>query len=146
MNLYALFFGVLIALFIIIRLRKTRLEKKKWVYPVLLATFPVYYWVFAVYASDYGALIKELAIGFGFLAVAFIAYRLKSYIGLLFLALGYITHAVYDIIHNLLFYNSGTPLWWPEFCGVIDLLIGLYLVYMAFSTGLYKGNLRHSQT
>lgn len=141
MNLFALFFGFIIAFYVVIRFRITSLEKKKWVYPVVLATFPVYYWIFAVYASDYSALINELAIGVGFLVIAFIAYMLKSYIGLLFLAFGYIAHAVYDVVHNSLFYNSGTPLWWPEFCGAVDILIGLYLVYMAISKRSYEAKI-----
>lgn len=133
MNYYALVIGVAVAMYVVIRFRKTRLEKKKWVYPAFLASFPVYYWVFAVYGSDYAALINELAIGVGFLAVAYATYRLHSFIGLLLLATGYMMHAVYDVAHNSLFKNSGTPLWWPEFCGAVDMLIGLYLVFFAFS-------------
>ncbi len=133
MNYYALVIGVAVAVYVVIRFRKTRLEKKKWVYPVFLATFPVYYWVFAVYGSDYAALTNELAIGVGFLAVAYAAYRLHSFIGLLLLAAGYIMHAGYDVVHNSFFQNAGTPLWWPEFCGAVDMLIGLYLVFLAFS-------------
>ncbi len=134
MNYYALIIGIVIAVYIVVRFRKTRLEKKKWVYPAFLATFPVYYWVFAVYASDYGALINEIAVGAGFLAVAFLAYKLNSSLGLVVLGIAYIAHAVYDVIHNSIFYNAGTPLWWPEFCGAVDLLVGLYVVFLAFST------------
>ncbi len=133
MNLYALIIGIVIAVYVIIRFRKTRLERKKWVYPVLLATFPVYYWVFAVYASDYRALAVEVIIGFIFLVIAYIAYKLSSFMSLLLLAFGYLAHGVYDIAHNSFFYNPGTPLWWPEFCGAVDVLIGLYLVYFAAS-------------
>lgn len=131
MNYYALIIGIVIAIYVVVRFRKTRLEKKSWVYPIFLATFPIYYWVFAVYASDYDALIKEFAVGFGFLAVAYVAYKLNSAMGVLLLAIGYISHAVYDVIHHSLFYNGGTPLWWPEFCGAVDVLMGLYLIYLA---------------
>jgi len=134
MNYYALIIGIVIAVYIVVRFRQTRLEKKKWVYPAFLATFPVYYWVFAVYASDYGALINEIAVGSGFLAAAFLAYKLNSSLGLVVLGIAYIAHAVYDVIHNSIFYNAGTPLWWPEFCGAVDALVGLYVVFLAFST------------
>ena len=133
MNYYALIIGIVIAVYVVIRLKKTKLEKKKWGYPVLLSTFPVYYWVFAIYGSDYGALSNELVVSLGFLTIAYVAYKLSNAIGLLLLATGYIAHAGYDVIHNSLFYNSGTPLWWPEFCGAVDVLIGLYLVFLAFS-------------
>ena len=133
MNYYALIVGIAVAVYVVIRFKKRKLENIKWVYPAFLATFPVYYWVFAVYASDYKALISEVAIGSGFLLVAYIAYKLNSFMGLVILATGYIAHAVYDAIHNSLFYNPGTPGWWPEFCGSVDILIGLYLLYFALS-------------
>lgn len=52
-SLYALAVGIAIAIYVVVRFRKTKLEKRKWVYPLLLSTFPIYYWVFAVYGSDY---------------------------------------------------------------------------------------------
>ena len=66
------------------------LEEAKWAYPVLLATFPVNYWVFAIYASDSAALLKELLVGVAFLAVAYTAYKFKSFVTLLLLAFGYV--------------------------------------------------------
>jgi len=103
MNLYALAIGIVIAIYLVIRFRKMRLENKKWAYSVVLATFPVYYWVFAVYASDYDALAIEVIIGFVFFAIAYMAYKLNSFMGLLLLAIGYIAHAVYDVAHNSFF-------------------------------------------
>lgn len=132
MNFYALFIGLVIATFVVLRLRKTGLEKKKWAYPAFLATFPVYYWVFAAYATDYRALVNELAVGIGFLLIAYVAYKLNNFMGLVVLAFGYIAHAGYDVVHNSIFFNPGTPLWWPEFCGVVDVLMGVYLLLLAF--------------
>ena len=131
MNYYALVVGILVAVYVVYSFKRRRLESKKWAYPVLLATFPGYYWVFAVYAADYEALIKELAVGLGFLLLAYVTYRFNSAKGLCILALGYIAHGVYDVVHDDLFHNAGTPLWWPEFCGAVDVLLGLYLIYLA---------------
>ena len=133
MNYYALIVGIAVALYVVMRFRKRKLERIKWVYPAFLATFPVYYWVFAIYASDYQALLSEVAIGSVFLFVAYMAYKLNSFIGLVLLASGYIAHAAYDVMHHSLFYNHGTPSWWPEFCGSVDILIGIYLLYLAIS-------------
>jgi hypothetical protein len=72
-------------------------------------------------------------VGLGFLFVAYIAYRLNSVLGLILLATGYIAHAGYDVIHESLFNNPGTPVWWPEFCGSVDVIIGIYLLYLAIS-------------
>ncbi len=40
-------------------------------------------------------------------------------------------HAIYDYYHDDLFINPGTPTWWPEFCGSIDIIIGVYIIYLA---------------
>lgn len=136
MNYYALAIGILIAVYVIVRFRKKELEKKSWAYAVFLATFPVYYWMFAAYATDYTALVYELTIGMVFISMAYLAYKLNSFIGGLILASGYIAHAIYDVIHRSLFHNAGTPGWWPEFCGAVDIIVGVYLLFLAFSMKL----------
>ncbi len=133
MNLIAFTAGIIIAVAVIIRFRKTRLEKKSWAYPLLIATFPVYYWVFAITGSDMSALYKEIMMGIVFIGLAFLAIKINRKTGLIVLAAACLFHGVYDVMHDKLFINSGTPLWWPEFCGAIDILIGLYLFYMAIS-------------
>lgn len=133
MNIYALAIGALIAVAVVMRFRARRLEKTTWAYPILLATFPVYYWVFAVYAADYTALLNELMAGAAFLAIAYVAFKFKSFATLLLLAIGYVAHAAYDFYHDALFANAGVPAWWPEFCGSVDVLIGGYVAYLAFS-------------
>lgn len=132
-NYLPLAIGAAVGLYVVTRFKNSGLEKKSWAYPALLATFPVYYWVFAVSASDFGALEKEVAVGLLFMALAFVTYKLENAIGLLLLGMGYVGHAVYDVLHDQAFVNRGTPLWWPEFCGVVDVLIGLYILYRASS-------------
>jgi hypothetical protein len=78
-------------------------------------------------------LIQEVLVGVAFLAVACIAFRCRSFLALLFLAFGYLLHAAYDFSHNLLFANAGTPRWWPEFCATVDIVLGAYIAYLAFS-------------
>ena len=95
----------------------------------------------AIHAANYRVFINEVEIGIAFLLVAYIAYRLNSVIGLVLLSTGYILHAGYDVIHDSLFINPGTPAWWPEFCGSVDVLIGGYLLYLAVSIkGLAEKN------
>lgn len=133
MNIYALAVGVVIAVVTVLLFKAWGLEEAKWAYPVLLAEFPVNYWIFAIYGSDSAALLNELLVGLAFLAVAYTAYKSKSFVTLLLLAAGYVMHAVYDFYHNLFFVNAGAPTWWPEFCGSVDVLIGAYIAYLAFS-------------
>jgi hypothetical protein len=134
MNIYALAIGAVTALIVVLLFKAWGLEQTKWAYPVLLAEFPVNYLGFAIYGSDSAALLKEFLAGLAFLAVAYIAYKFKSFATLLFLAVGYVMHAAYDFYHNLVFVNAGAPTWWPEFCGSIDVLIGAYVAYLAFSS------------
>lgn len=145
MNIYALAIGIIIVFYVIIRFRKTRLEKTKWAYPLLLASFPVYYFVFAMYGNDLVALGKELLAGSIFFLLAFIAYKSQHKLSVLIVAAGSILHAVYGAYHDIFFINSGTPGWWLEFCGSIDLILGMYLIYLGL-TMTNKGNIKDAQT
>jgi hypothetical protein len=133
MNIYALAAGIVSACVVVLLFKAWGLENTKWAYPVLLAEFPVNYWAFAIYGSDSAALLKELVVGMAFLAVAYIAYKVKAFVTLLLLAFGYVMHAAYDFSHNFFFVNAGAPTWWPEFCASVDVLIGAYIAYLAFS-------------
>ncbi|MBC3767133.1 hypothetical protein [Neptunicella marina] len=130
MNTTALMVGVLVAWLIIYRFNKAGYEKRQWAYSLLLATFPVYYWVFAVYAKDGSALLNEILTGVFFIATAVVACKASRVSGLLLLALGFIGHGVYDVIHLSLYRDSVAPSWWPEFCGSIDVLLGVYMLYL----------------
>jgi hypothetical protein len=133
MNIYALAVGIVSAFVVVLFFKAWGLENTKWAYPVLLAEFPVNYWAFAIYGPDSAALLKEIVVGLAFLAVAYIAYKVKAFATLLLLAFGYVMHAAYDFSHNLIFVNAGAPTWWPEFCASVDVLIGAYIAYLAFS-------------
>jgi hypothetical protein len=133
MNMYAIAIGAVIGIVVVLLFKSWGLEGTRWAYPVLLAEFPVNYWSFAIYGSDSAALLKEVLVGLAFLAVAYIAYKFKSFVTLLLLASGYVMHAAYDFSHNFFFMNAGAPTWWPEFCASVDVLIGAYIGYLAFS-------------
>lgn len=131
MSLYALAVGIAIAVVVVVLFKAWGLEGTRWAYPLLLAEFPVNYWIFAVYGADRAALLNEFLVGAAYLAVAYVAYRFRSFVTLLLLAAGYVMHAAYDFSHNLFFMNAGTPIWWPEFCASIDVLIGAYIAVLA---------------
>jgi len=130
MNYLALIIGIVSALFIIYRFRKTRLEKKAWAYPLFVASFPLYYLAFALYAQDYKVLSYEFIFAVFYMGFAFLAYKLKYAYALLLLAVLSLVHGVYDYFHEDIFINEGTPSWWVEFCGSIDIILGLYLLVL----------------
>ena len=141
MNVIALIVGTLIAALIIEKFGTAHSIRSIKQYIVLLATFPFYYFVFAIAASDFNALYYEIYLSIGFLLVAYLAYKVKNAAALVVLAMGYIFHAIYDVIHEELFINSGTPTWWPEFCGAVDVIVGIYLLYIVY---LSLTNKRHA--
>lgn len=131
MNVYAFLIGIIIVFGIIFHFKKTRLERTHWAYPLLLGTFPLYYFVFALYAWDINALMLEALIGTLFLIIAYVAYKSGREIAALFVGIGCMLHGIYDVYHDSLFINEGMPNWWAEFCGSIDLVLGGYLIYFS---------------
>lgn len=132
MNILAFTIGFIVAIIVIVRFRKSRLEKNRLAYSMLLISFPFYYFGFAIYGNNYATIPLEFLGGLIFFVIALLSLKLDDYHQFSLLAFGYILHGVYDITHDMLFINAGMPSWWPEFCGVIDIVIGLYLVSLAF--------------
>ncbi|MCG7489082.1 hypothetical protein MHN79_06245 [Vibrio sp. Of14-4] len=127
-NYYALAVGAAVVVFVIFYFKKTGHENYNIAYPVLLATFPVYYWFFSIYSNDYNALFYEVIVGILFIVSAGLAYKMSRMKSLALLALAFICHGIYDIIHTTIYSHSVAPSWWPEFCGVIDVFLGLYML------------------
>jgi len=43
---------------------------------------------------------------------------------------GLVGHGVSDFVHHLFVQNPGVPIWWPGFCGSIDVFFGGYLAFL----------------
>ena len=132
MNILAFIIGIFVSILVILHFKKTRLESSKFGYSFLLITFPFYYFIFAVYGNDYAAIPLEFMGGLVFFVIAIYSLKFSDFYKFIFLASGYILHGIYDVTHNMFFFNAGTPIWWPEFCGVVDIILGLYLLTLAF--------------
>ncbi|WMN61818.1 hypothetical protein NI389_18595 (plasmid) [Pseudoalteromonas xiamenensis] len=132
MNILALIIGILVAIFIVIRFPSPTHPKKSAYYPILLATFPLYYVVFALSVLHIEALVQEALYALWFVIPAILALKFSARPFLLLLGAAYLGHAVYDAYHEQLFINNGTPTWWPEFCGAVDGLLGLFILYKAW--------------
>lgn len=131
MNIIAISIGSIIAV-LSIRIFRFKQELHRQVaYAYYLASFPLYYWIFALFSVDYSVLYCEILIGLLFIALATYCALVNTKIYPIALGSAYLWHAVYDIHHNHFFVNSGIPEWWPEFCGVIDIILGLYLLSLS---------------
>lgn len=46
------------------------------------------------------------------------------------LAAGLAAHGVYDLAHSAVVSNPVVPIWWPLFCGVVDILLGGWMIVL----------------
>ncbi|QSX40565.1 hypothetical protein [Shewanella cyperi] len=138
MNWYAFAVGIITAMLIMGHFKRTGLERGRLAYPLLLASFPCYYFAFALYGLDMSALGLELLTSLVFLALVWWAIRASRRLAASLIALGCLLHGGYDALHQFLFLNPGTPAWWPEFCGAVDMILGGYLVYLAIRAPALK--------
>ena len=129
MFMIAMIAGFAVALVTVLGIKAGKTENQPWAYPLVLATYPLFYFAFAVYAGSIEALLYEVLYALPIFAVACIAAIKNLRFTLLLLAIGYFAHGVYDIVHEHLFINPGMPAWWPAFCGTIDILIAAYLAF-----------------
>jgi len=128
-NITALMIGMIATWFLIKQIEALSTERSIWIYSAVLASFPLYYWAFAIYAADYDALMNEILIGLVFIMFTWSAYIKSKSLGLAILAIGFIAHSIYDIAHNSIYNHSVAPTWWAEFCGSADGIIGFYILF-----------------
>lgn len=125
--------GVILAMVLALAGRITRFDIDRGYYTTLLIAIASYYVLFAVMAAE--SLLPEIFATSAFSLVAIVgAYRCASLIGV-----GILLHGVFDFFHPTLIVNSGVPEWWPPFCGAVDIVLGLWVIYLARSDkGLLK--------
>lgn len=133
MNIYAAATGIIVALLSILLFRRNNRFEQKALYAYYLVSFPLYYWLFAFYDGTIIVLFKEITVSLLFFILAGICLRMKSTSWPLLLGFAYLLHAAYDISHSVWFYNPGAPLWWAEFCAIIDIMLGFYIYSFTFT-------------
>ena len=96
-------------------------------YPTALIVIASYYALFAVMgASSYSTLGIEIAVGLVFSAFAVLGFKKSMWLA----AAGIAGHGFFDFfVHHALVTNPGMPVWWPGFCGTIDIVIGGWLAF-----------------
>lgn len=129
-NIVALLIGIIVAASVIYKIKQSRLMDILWFYPLFLASFPIYYWFFSLYALDFFSLFREVLIGLIFMFIAWLAYKNSGRVALYILAFGFVGHGAYDVLHVILNETPVAPNWWPEFCGAVDVIVGLYMLQL----------------
>jgi hypothetical protein len=132
--------GAAVGVFTIVSARSIRGER--WLYSLGLLTLPGLYAFFALQAGEQAVGVKEMIYGVPYvvagLVFAFVSVRQSAVVvGLLWLL-----HGMYDLVHGRLITNTGVPVWYPIFCCVVDVVIGLYLLWL--SRRIPDANLRQA--
>ena len=121
-------YAVGIALGIIVGVLGTssRMDRDRAFYPTIMIVIASYYALFAVMGATSRVLIIECLAGMVFLAAAVAGFKSSLWI----VAAAIAGHGVFDFLRGDLISNPGAPVWWPAFCGTIDIVLGSYLAFL----------------
>jgi len=124
--------GAILAIAIAIFAKVTRFEKERSFYSTVLIVIASYYVLFAFISFE--SIEIEIVIASIFSIAAIVgAFRWPVLLGL-----GILAHGVFDFVHSSFINNSGVPHWWPAFCAGVDIVLGLWVIYLVKIKGLYK--------
>jgi hypothetical protein len=115
---------------------------ERWVYAVGLLTLPGLYASFALRAGALDVGVKELAYGIPFVVVGLVFALVSVRQSAVVVGVFWLLHGLYDQVHSQLFTNPGVPAWYPVFCFVVDVVVGLYVLWL--SRRLPDANLRRA--
>jgi len=98
-------------------------------YSTVLIVIALVYVLFAAMAGALDALLIESVIAVGFVALAVVGARWprRRWAGGM-IAAGLVLHGGFDLVHDALIHNPFVPPWWPVFCAVVDVVVGLWLI------------------
>lgn len=103
---------------------------QRWVFATGLLTLPSLYAMWAWLGGQQALVSKELLYGVPFyvagLVFAFAGMRHSAFV----VGASWILHAVWDLVHDRFFANPGVPGWYPVFCFTVDIVVGLYLLWL----------------
>ena len=119
--------GIVLGLAIAGSAKATKYDQDRSFYPVILIVIATYYVLFAVINESVGIIITELMIALAFMAMAIIGSR----VSLRIVAIGLIAHGVFDLFHHRIVTYPEVPAWWPGFCAMVDVVLGLVVLAMA---------------
>jgi hypothetical protein len=89
--------------------------------PTVLIVVASYYPLFAVMGASRPSLETEIAVGLVFSVFAVLGFKKSMWLA----AAGIAGHGFFDFfVHPALVANPGMPVWWPGFCGTIDIVLG----------------------
>lgn len=115
----AYFIGIVVAIFTVLLVSVTRLDRDRAAYPLVLIVVAHYYVLFAVMGGSPRALGIELVVMLGFTLVAVVGFARNLW----WVAAGLMVHGAFDLVHGRLVTNPGVPAYWPAFCLAADVCL-----------------------
>ncbi|MET8029965.1 hypothetical protein [Streptomyces avermitilis] len=104
---------------------------ESWLYSASVILLPLIYSGFALAAGEGQVALCEMLVGTPFIVGGVICLVSRIPLSALIVGALWILHAVFDLIHDALFVNTGVPGWYPVFCAAIDLVVGAYILRLA---------------
>jgi hypothetical protein len=102
-------------------------EKDRSFYPTVLIVIGFLYVLFGSIDGRGSVVMIEGAFAILFSVVALIGFRNSGAI----VGFGIVAHGLFDFVHGYLIEDAGVPVWWPGFCGSVDVLLGIYVVVVS---------------
>ncbi len=100
-------------------------------YGSVLIVIALGYVLFAAMVGTPQTIVIESTIAGLFIVIAVAATRWGNVrAAALLMAAGLAAHGVYDLVHSTIVSNPVVPDWWPLFCGVVDLLLGGWMLVL----------------
>jgi hypothetical protein len=122
----AILFGILTALVVIILtvLLSKQFQKKLFAATMLCAIAFIYVG-FALKGNTLNSIVLEVLVALVFYFVSMIGFVNNSRL----IAYGILLHGVWDILHHQAWaIQTNVPHYWPSYCLVADLILGIYFV------------------
>lgn len=101
-------------------------DRERVFYPTVATVIATYYILFAAMANSTRALLVESLLACAFIVLAVAGFQKTLWL----IVIALVGHGVSDFVHHLFIENPGVPIWWPGFCGSIDVFFGGYLALL----------------
>jgi hypothetical protein len=111
------------------------LDRDRAFYPTALIVIAAYYVLFAAMGASGSVLAIEIAVGIGFSLAALVGFKKNMWL----VAAAIAGHGIFDFIHPVLYANPGVPVWWPGFCGSVDVVLGTWLALRLYQVRTRMG-------
>lgn len=116
--------GAILAVVIGIFAKIMRFDRDRSFYATVLIVIASYYILFSFISFE--AIFIEIAVASVFTIIAVIGVLRWP----LLLGIGILLHGFFDLTHNHYISNSGVPTWWPAFCAGVDIVLGVWVIYL----------------